>query len=95
MDHSLVLSDSQLIENHLKIQNKAFVSRLMIGTGKYKTLLEAKESIKASEASIVTVAIRRAQKAKDSGYSNLIDGLDWSKLWLLPNTAGCEAVRQR
>ena len=86
-----------LSDESFKINNKTFISRLMIGTGKYKSLREARESIKASEASIVTVAIRRAQKAKDLGYSNLIDGLDWNKLWLLPNTAGCttaeEAVR--
>lgn len=97
MNQSVILSDSHLMDKPLKIHNKTFISRLMIGTGKYTSLREAKKSIEASEASIVTVAIRRAQKAKDSGCSNLIDGLDWNKVWLLPNTAGCttaeEAIR--
>nr|WCH56229.1 Thiamine biosynthesis protein G [Hypnea sp.] len=76
----------------LVINQKAFESRLMLGTGKYKSLKEAKESINASGASIVTVAIRRAQRAKQIGQSNLIDGLNWKKLWLLPNTAGCKTA---
>ncbi len=78
----------------LNIANRSFNSRLMIGTGKYKNLKEAQKSIHISEASIVTVAIRRAQYAKSSGKSNLIDGLDWKKLWLLPNTAGCETAEE-
>ena len=79
------------------INNKTFSSRLMLGTGKYRTLREAKESILLSQPSIITVAIRRAQQAKSKGYSNLVDGLDWNKFWMLPNTAGCttaeEAIR--
>nr|YP_009293704.1 thiamin biosynthesis protein G [Rhodymenia pseudopalmata]AOM64386.1 thiamin biosynthesis protein G [Rhodymenia pseudopalmata] len=77
-------------KDNLKIGNQIFNSRLMLGTGKYKTLKQAQSSIKYSQASIVTVAIRRAQRAKIHGRSNLIDGLNWKKLWLLPNTAGCE-----
>ena len=91
------MSFSKIQDDFLIINNQKFISRLMLGTGKYKSLKEAQESIQASNASIVTVAIRRAQKAKNLGYSNLIDGLDWKKLWLLPNTAGCktadEAIR--
>ena len=78
----------------LNISNKKFKSRLMLGTGKYRNLSEAQESIKSSQTSIVTVAIRRAQYAKSTGRSNLIDGLDWTKLWLLPNTAGCETSEE-
>ena len=81
----------------LCIGNKFFQSRLMLGTGKYQSLQQAKNSILNSDCSIVTVAIRRAQYAKNLGKSNLIDGLNWKKLWLLPNTAGCynaeEAIR--
>lgn len=76
------------------INQKSFSSRLMLGTGKYKNLQEAQESIQASEASIVTVAIRRAQNEKNLGKSNLIDCLDWNKLWLLPNTAGCKTAEE-
>ena len=83
--------------NFLCIANKHFRSRLMLGTGKYKNLKEAQLSIHASGASIITVAIRRAHYAKTIGKSNLIDGLNWQNIWLLPNTAGCqnpeEAIR--
>jgi len=76
----------------LTINGNKFSSRLMLGTGKYKTLIEAKKSIYISGTSIITVAIRRAQYYKSSGKSNLIDGLNWKKLWLLPNTAGCKTT---
>ena len=78
----------------LCIAGKSFKSRLMLGTGKYRSLQDAKESIYLSTTSIVTVAIRRAQKAKLSGFGNLIDGLDWKHLWLLPNTAGCQTAAE-
>ncbi|ASN78833.1 thiamin biosynthesis protein G (chloroplast) [Porphyra umbilicalis] len=78
----------------LKISDKTFSSRLMLGTGKYKNLKDAINSINASGANIVTVAIRRAQNTKNLGRTNLIDGLDWSKLWMLPNTAGCETAEE-
>nr|YP_010619598.1 thiG protein [Tayloriella tenebrosa]WAX03611.1 thiG protein [Tayloriella tenebrosa] len=81
-------------EDNLIIGNKIFTSRLMVGTGKYKNIKEAIESIEASKTSIVTVAIRRTHYAKKMGKSNLIDGLNWKKLWLLPNTAGCETAEE-
>jgi len=80
--------------DYLVIGNKSFYSRLMLGTGKYKSLREAQKVISTSQASIVTVAIRRAHYAKNIGKSNLIDGLDWKKLWILPNTAGCETAEE-
>nr|YP_009392188.1 thiG protein [Osmundaria fimbriata]ARW60750.1 thiG protein [Osmundaria fimbriata] len=80
--------------DHFIIGNRKFKSRLMLGTGKYKNLKEAKTSISISQASIITVAIRRAQYSKNLGKSNLIDGLNWKKLWLLPNTAGCETSEE-
>nr|QCI05966.1 thiamine biosynthesis protein G [Delesseria sanguinea] len=82
------------VKDKLIIANKSFKSRLMLGTGKYNNLKEAKNSIEISETSIVTVAIRRAQYAKNIGKSNLIDGLNWKTLWLLPNTAGCETAEE-
>lgn len=89
------MMNSQLSKyDNLKINSNTFCSRLMIGTGKYKSLLTAKSSIEISKASVVTVSIRRAQKFKNMGKSNLIDALNWSKLWLLPNTAGCETSEE-
>nr|YP_010618823.1 thiG protein [Deltalsia parasitica]WAX02836.1 thiG protein [Deltalsia parasitica] len=81
-------------EDNLIISGKIFESRLMVGTGKYKHIKDAIKSIEASKTSIVTVAIRRAHYAKKMGKSNLIDGLNWTKLWLLPNTAGCETAEE-
>lgn len=83
-----------LDNDKLVIDKHKFHSRLMLGTGKYRNLKEAQESIQLSETSIVTVAIRRAKYAKNLGKSNLIDGLNWKKLWLLPNTAGCETTEE-
>jgi thiazole synthase len=87
-------------QNHtsnLMIAGKCFQSRLMLGTGKYKTFEIAKRSIEISETSIVTVAIRRLQYLKGQRRLNLIDGVNWNNLWILPNTAGCataeEAIR--
>nr|YP_010470991.1 thiamin biosynthesis protein G [Synarthrophyton patena]UVF62820.1 thiamin biosynthesis protein G [Synarthrophyton patena] len=80
-----------------KIANKIFKSRLMLGTGKYQNLKEAIESIQISEASIITVAIRRAKSIITTSQYSLMNALNWNKLWLLPNTAGCknaeEAIR--
>jgi thiazole synthase len=82
-------------ENHrLKIHNKEFNSRLILGTGKYKSLLETQESISASQCEIVTVAIRRLTLKNLSHNSNLITSLDWTKLWLLPNTAGAKTAEE-
>nr|QUE28883.1 ThiG [Porphyropsis coccinea] len=76
------------------IGNKSFNSRLMLGTGKYKNVEEAKKSIEASKCEIVTVAVRRAQNHKLKGNSNIIDALNWNNLWMLPNTAGCETAEE-
>nr|QJF58283.1 thiamin biosynthesis protein G [Corallina officinalis]QJF58482.1 thiamin biosynthesis protein G [Corallina officinalis]QJF58681.1 thiamin biosynthesis protein G [Corallina officinalis]QJF58880.1 thiamin biosynthesis protein G [Corallina officinalis] len=79
--------------HELKIAGKIFQSSLMLGTGKYKNIKEAIESITISKTSIVTVAIRRATNI-NTGKASLIDLLDWKKLWLLPNTAGCQSAEE-
>lgn len=94
MEKKSIVVSSEMRHDKLIIAHKSFTSRLMLGTGKYRNLQESQESIKASGASIITVAIRRAQQAKNIGKSNLIDCLDWNKLWLLPNTAGCRTVEE-
>lgn len=80
----------------LTIAGRTFKSRLMTGTGKYRTFDEMRQSIAASECEIVTVAVRRVQ-TNAPGHEGLADALDWTKIWMLPNTAGCqtadEAVR--
>jgi thiazole synthase len=80
----------------LVIAGRTFRSRLMTGTGKYRTFEQMRQSIAASGSQIVTVAVRRVQ-TNAPGHEGLADALDWNTLWMLPNTAGCqtadEAVR--
>ncbi len=78
----------------LKIGNKVFDSRLMLGTGKYKTTNDAIQSIKNSESQIVTVAIRRLPINLNDDTTNFLSNLDWNKLWLLPNTAGSQTAEE-
>lgn len=83
------------IENDpLIIANQQFTSRLMLGTGKYKNFQEANEAILVSGCEILTVAVRRAQNSKVEGLDKLLTSLDWTKIWLMPNTAGCQTSEQ-
>jgi thiazole synthase len=78
----------------LKIGDKFFDSRLMLGTGKYKTINDAIESIENSECEIVTVAIRRLPTNLRNDSTNFLNRLNWKKLWLLPNTAGSQTAEE-
>jgi len=85
------------MENYssLLIGGKQFSSRLMVGTGKYKSTQDMVESLSNSETEIITVAVRRIKN--DQNGENLLEKINWKKYWMLPNTAGCvnsdEAVR--
>ena len=83
-------------KDSLKIANKTFKSRLIVGTGKYKNLKETALAVKASGAEIVTVAVRRVN-ILDKKKPILTDYLNPKKITFLPNTAGCftseEALR--
>jgi thiazole synthase len=72
----------------LKIANKNFKSRLIVGTGKYKNMLECSKAIKISGAEIVTVAVRRVN-ISDKSKPLLMDYINPKKIMYLPNTAGC------
>tara|TARA_B100000900_G_scaffold400968_1_gene405163 strand:- start:71 stop:811 length:741 start_codon:yes stop_codon:yes gene_type:complete len=67
----------------------------MIGTGKYKSSQIMLDSLESSKSEIITVAIRRIKNMDN--HSNLLQQINWSQYWMLPNTAGCktseEAVR--
>jgi thiazole synthase len=78
----------------LKIGNKFFNSRLMLGTGKYKTTEDAVKSIENSDCEIVTVAIRRLPTDLRNDSTSFLKKLDWNKLWLLPNTAGSQTAEE-
>ena len=81
--------------NPLVIAGKAFQSRLIVGTGKYKDGAETRDAIEASGAEMVTVAVRRVNL--DRKTESLLDFIDPRRYFLLPNTAGCytaeEAIR--
>lgn len=80
----------------LRIGGRSFRSRLMTGTGKYPSLAAMQASLESSRCEIVTVAVRRVQSGAD-GHQGLLEAIDWQRIWMLPNTAGCataeEAVR--
>jgi len=80
--------------DQLVIAGKTFNSRLFLGTGKYRSAQDMADSVEASGAEVVTVAVRRVEGAVTS---MLETSIDWNKVWLLPNTAGCttaeDAVR--
>lgn len=81
----------------LVVGGKTFNSRLLVGTGKYVSLDETRQSIEASGTEIVTVAIRRTNIGQNPDEKNLLDVISPDKYTILPNTAGCfnaaEAVR--
>jgi thiazole synthase len=85
-----------LEQNILKVADKKFKSRLIVGTGKYKSMSECAKAIKLSGAEIVTVAVRRVN-IMDKKKPLLMDYIDPKKITYLPNTAGCfnseEALR--
>ena len=83
-------------KDKLIVASKKFNSRLIVGTGKYKSMLECAKAIKLSGAEIVTVAVRRVN-ISDKKKPLLMDYVDPKKITYLPNTAGCfnsiEALR--
>ena len=75
-------------KDNLIIAKKKFYSRLIVGTGKYNSMLECAKAIKLSGAEIVTVAVRRVN-ITDKKKPLLMDYIDPKKITYLPNTAGC------
>ena len=80
----------------LKIADREFGSRLIVGTGKYRSFAEMKRCHELSGADCVTVAVRRVN-LNDRSKESLLDYIDRDKMFILPNTAGCysadEAIR--
>jgi thiazole synthase len=85
-----------VVKDEFRIADRVFASRLIVGTGKYRTNQQMVEAIAASGADMVTVAVRRVDldRTKEEG---ILYHLDPAKIFLLPNTAGCytaeEAIR--
>src|SRR5262245_10661739 len=83
-------------EDTFELAGKHYRSRLIVGSGKYKSFEETRLATEAAGAEIITVAVRRVN-ITDPGKENLLDHLPLSKHTILPNTAGCytaeEAIR--
>ena len=84
----------------LIIAGRSFRSRLIVGTGKYKSFQETARALESSGAEMVTVAVRRVnldRSVPGQNKESLLDYIDPKKYFLLPNTAGCytadEAIR--
>ena len=92
----ILLEVAKLKSDKLIIAKKKFNSRLIVGTGKYKSMSECAKAIELSGADIVTVAVRRVN-ISDNKKPLLMDYIDPKKITYLPNTAGCfnsdEALR--
>jgi thiazole synthase len=88
-DYNVSMNDA------LVIAGREFRSRLIVGTGKYKSFQETARALEASGAEMVTVAVRRVNL--DRSKESLLDYIDPKKYFMLPNTAGCytadEAIR--
>jgi thiazole synthase len=84
--------DEEFMNNDkMKIAGREFASRLMVGTGKYQTFQQMAVALERSGAEIVTVAVRRVN-VSDRNQESLLDWIDTSKYFVLPNTAGCYTV---
>ena len=83
-------------QDPLLIGGRPFQSRLFTGTGKYPNMTAMQQSLARSGCDMVTVAVRRVQTVA-AGHEGLMEAVDWSRIWMLPNTAGCatadEAIR--
>ncbi len=80
-----------MVADELVIASRAFRSRLMLGTGKYRDFGIMKDAIEASGTEIVTVAIRRVELGMP-GHAGVLEQIDRDRIQLLPNTAGCRTV---
>lgn len=82
------VTDSSLADPPLRVGGHQLSSRLIVGTGRYETMEEMRDSLDQSGADCVTVAVRREKLYAPSGQ-NILDFLDLDRYTLLPNTAGC------
>lgn len=84
------------VDSPLKLGNHTLSSRLIVGTGKYKTFDLMRDCLVASGSDVITVAVRR-ERLIDAEGRNILDYIDLDRYTILPNTAGCftaeDAVR--
>lgn len=83
------MSNNNQTQDTFTVAGRAFSSRLLVGTGKYKDMDETRAAIEASGAEIVTIAVRRTNIGQNSDEPNVLDVLPPDRYTILPNTAGC------
>ncbi|HYN87280.1 MAG TPA: hypothetical protein VER55_02060, partial [Ardenticatenaceae bacterium] len=81
------------VDTTLKIAGREFSSRLMLGTGKYRTNEEMRAALDASGTEIVTVALRRID-FDDPASRSVLEDIETSRYAILPNTAGCKTAEE-
>ena len=82
----------ELIERPLVVGSHQLQSRLIVGTGRYDSMQQMRDSLHHSGSDCVTVAVRR-EKLYDREGKNILDFLDLNRYTLLPNTAGCYTAK--
>jgi len=95
-DSVTTTGDQRTLDQPLVVGGRRLSSRLIVGTGRYDTMEQMRDSLAASGATCVTVAVRR-ERLYDRSGQNILDFLNLDRYTLLPNTAGCytatDAVR--
>jgi thiazole synthase len=81
------------VSDDLVIAGKHFKSRLIVGTGRYRTMEDMVQALDASGTELVTVAIRRLD-LDNPNEKTILDYIDWDRYSILPNTAGCQTVAE-
>jgi thiazole synthase len=79
--------------DELSIAGRAYRSRLLVGTGKYRDMEQTRAAIEASGAQIVTIAVRRTNIGQSADEPNILESLPPDRYTYLPNTAGCYDVK--
>lgn len=85
--------DTGVVDTPLKIADRTFTSRLILGTGKYRNTEEMLAAFEASGAEMITVALRRID-FDDPKSRSVLEDVDWTKYQILPNTAGCQTAEE-
>ena len=85
--------DPDTLTPWLTVAGREFRSRLMLGTGKYRTREEMRAALEASGAEIITVALRRID-FDDPASRSILEDIDTSRFAILPNTAGCKTAEE-
>ncbi len=81
------------MEDDLVIAGQRLRSRLILGTGKHRTMEEMVAAMEAADVEMITVALRRID-FDDPSKKTILDYFDWSRYRILPNTAGCQTAEE-